>query len=398
MENQVSSLSGEQILANAIALAPMIRECRDEIERERRLPMRLVDAMKKAGIFRMPMPRALGGPELDLPSQLRVIEALATADASVGWCAFIGCDAGYFVGYMPDAGARDLYADIDTVTAGAVTLTGRAVRVKGGYRVSGRWPFASGCQHSTWLITGCMVYEDGAQRFRPNGVPESRQCFVATRDAKILDTWYTTGLRGSGSHDFTIDDYFVPEERTFSFQESKPYRPEPLYRFPVPGLALKAAAPALGVARAAIDALIEAGERPSRLTTIGREPAPQRRLRDEEFVQDAVGRAEATLAAARAYLFAIIGDIWSTMERSEELSVRQTAQLEMVNAQVYSMCTQAVEMVYKVRGGSSVYSSGPLDRLLRDALTMNQHVINSLRSYGMAGRILLGLPPEQYVY
>jgi indole-3-acetate monooxygenase len=115
-------------------------------------------------------------------------------------------------------------------------------------------------------------------------------------------------------------------------------------------------------------------------------------------VQDAVGRAEATLAAARAYLFAIIGDIWSTMERSEELSVRQTAQLEMVNAHVYSMCTQAVEMVYKVRGGSSVYSSGPLDRLLRDALTMNQHVINSLRSYGMAGRILLGLPPEQYVY
>ena len=397
MKDEASSLNGEQILANAIRLAPKIRECRDEIERERRLPMHLVDAMKKAGIFRMPMPRALGGPELDLPSQLRVIEALATADASVGWCAFIGCEAGYYIGYMPDAGARDLYADLDTVTAGAVSLIGRAVRVKSGYRVSGRWPFASGCQHSTWLIAGCMVFEDGAQKLRPNGVPETRQCFFPTKESKILDTWYTTGLRGSGSHDYTIDDYFVPEERTFSFQEPKAHRPESLYRFPF-NIALKAAAPALGVARAAIDALVEAGERPSRATTIGGEPVPPKRLRDEEFVQDAVGRAEATLAAARAYLFAVIGDLWSTMERAEVFSARQLAQFAMVNAQTYSMCTQAVEMAYKARGGSSVYSSGPLDRLLRDALTMNQHVINSLRSYSMAGRILLGLPAENYLF
>ena len=397
MQDQVKKDSAEEILANAIALGPKIRECRDEIERERRLPMHLVDAMKKAGVFRMPMPRALGGPELDLPSQLCVIEALAAADASVGWCAMIGCEAGYYIGYMEDSSAREMYADLDTVTAGQVTLTGRAVRVKGGYRVSGRWPFASGCQHSSWLIAGCMVYENAAQKLRPNGVPESLQCFVPTKDARILDTWYTTGLRGSGSHDFMVDDYFVPEGRSFSYQELEPYRTEPLYRFPF-NIGLKLGGPALGVARAAIDALIEAGERPVRLTTVGGIPAPPRMLRDEEFVQDTVGKAEATLGAARAYLFATIGDIWATMASGAELAPRQLAQSAMVSAQVYSMCTQAVEMVYKARGGSSVYANNLLDRCLRDVLTMNQHVMNSLRAYSMAGRILLGLPPEQYVF
>jgi len=387
----------EMILNAANALAPTIAECRDEIERERRLPMHLVEAMKKAGVFRMPMPRALGGPELDLPSQLRVIEALAVADASVGWCAMIGCEAGYYLGYIDQGAAREIFSDIDTVTSGALTLTGRAERVKGGYRVSGRWPFSSGCQHSSWLVAGCIVHENGAQSLRPTGVLESRQCLIPTKEVKILDTWHTTGLRGSGSHDFTIDNYFVREERTFSYQDLKLYRDEPLYRFPF-NVALKLAGPALGVARAAIDALVEAGQRPVRLTTIGEQPVPPRALRDEEFVQDAVGRAEAMLEAARGYLFATISDIWATMAAGGEQSPRQLAHFMMLNTQVFKMCTEVVELMYKARGGSAVYASNLLDRCLRDVLSMNQHVVNSLRSYSMAGRILLGLPPEQYVF
>jgi indole-3-acetate monooxygenase len=233
MSEQRSRNDAESILSAAVALAPVIQACRDEIERERRLPMRLVTAMKEAGIFRMTMPREWGGPELDPLSQLRIIEALSVADASVGWCAMIGCDGGYFSGFLDQEVAREMYADLDAVTGSALTLTGRAVVVDGGYRVIGRWPFSSGCQHSTWLVGGCMVYDGDRPRLRPDGSPETRQCYLPARDAEILDTWYTTGLRGSGSHDFAINDYFVPTERTFSYQQLEFRRSGALYRFPM---------------------------------------------------------------------------------------------------------------------------------------------------------------------
>jgi alkylation response protein AidB-like acyl-CoA dehydrogenase len=236
------------------------------------------------------------------------------------------------------------------------------------------------------------VYDAGDQpRLRPNGVPETRQCFLPADAVSILDTWYTTGLRGSGSHDFTVSDYFVPEERTYSYQELTCYRSGSLYRFPL-NILFKFAAVPLGVARAALDALIAAGPQPSRLTAIGGHAAPPRALREEEFVQDAVGRAAALLGAARAYLFATVGDLWETLEAGQEVSLRQSAEFQMVHTQVFAMCTEAVELLYKARGGSAVYTTNVLDRYLRDVVTMNQHVINSLRAYAMGGRLLLGLP------
>jgi indole-3-acetate monooxygenase len=394
MNEQRSRNDAELILSAAIALTPLIHECRDEIERERRLPLPLVDALKKAGVFRMTMPRAWGGAELDPLSQLRIIEALSVADASVGWCVMIGCDSGYFSGFLDQQVAREMYPDLDAVTGSALTLTGRAERVKGGYRVSGRWPFSSGCQHSAWLVGGCLVYNGDQPRLRPNGVPETRQCYLPAEAVSILDTWYTTGLRGSGSHDFTVNDCFVPEERTFSYQELKFYRSGTLYRFPM-NILFKAGGVPLGVARAALDALIEAGHRPSRLMAVGGKAAMTRTLRDEEFVQDAVGRAAAMLGAARAYLFSTIGDIWETLETGREVSLRQRVDFQLVHTQVFAMCTEAVELIYKARGGSAVYTGNVLDRCLRDIVTMNQHVVNSLRVYATGGRLLLGLPAEE---
>jgi alkylation response protein AidB-like acyl-CoA dehydrogenase len=394
MNEQRSRNDAELILSAAIALTPLIHECRDEIERERRLPLPLVDALKKAGVFRMTMPRAWGGAELDPLSQLRIIEALSVADASVGWCVMIGCDSGYFSGFLDQQVAREMYPDLDAVTGSALTLTGRAERVKGGYRVSGRWPFSSGCQHSAWLVGGCLVYNGDQPRLRPNGVPETRQCYLPAEAVSILDTWYTTGLRGSGSHDFTVNDCFVPEERTFSYQELKFYRSGTLYRFPM-NILFKAGGVPLGVARAALDALIEAGHRPSRLMAVAGKAAMTRTLRDEEFVQDAVGRAAAMLGAARAYLFSAIGDIWETLETGREVSLRQRVDFQLVHTQVFAMCTEAVELIYKARGGSAVYTGNVLDRCLRDIVTMNQHVVNSLRVYATGGRLLLGLPAEE---
>jgi len=384
---------GESILNAATALVPAIRERRDQIERERRLPLDLVDALKTAGVFRIAMPRAWGGPELDPITQLRVIEALSVADASVGWCAMIGSEGGYLSGFLDQQVAREMYSDIDAVTAVALTPTGRAVKANGRYRVSGRWPFASGCQHSTWLVGGCLVYEGDRQLTDSSGVPLTRQCFVPTKEAQILDTWYTTGLRGSGSCDFVLSDFSVPEERTFSFQELKFYREGPLYRFFF-NVLFNFCGPALGAARAAIDALIDAGTRPRRMTTIGGK-LQSGQLRDDGFVQDSVARAEATLAAARAYLFTTITEFWETLVARLEIPPRLLAHFLMVSSQVYGMTTEAIEYACKARGGSAVYASNILDRCMRDVLTMNQHTVNSLRSYTMSGRILMGLPAEQ---
>src|SRR5690242_3801805 len=161
------------VLHAAIGLAEQIRAARDEIERGRRIPPSIAAAMKEAGIFGMAMPQAWGGPELDPLTQIRVFEALAMADGSVGWCAMIGCDSGYVTAFLDQDIARVMYPDNLAATAAAATTTGQAHRVPGGYRVSGRFPFLSGCQHCEWAWLGCLVVEDGEPRLNVNGVPQT---------------------------------------------------------------------------------------------------------------------------------------------------------------------------------------------------------------------------------
>ena len=389
--------AAERILQAAIQLQPAIRESRDEIEQGRRLPMHLVEKMKQAGIFGMAMPREWGGPQLDPISQLRVVEALTVADASVGWCAMINCMGAYSTSFLDQKVARAMYPDLNLPTAGSLTLMGRALRVDGGYRVSGRWQFGSGCQHSAWIQAGCIVHDERGPRSRPDGTPETRQCLVPASDVQILDTWYTTGLRGTGSNDFALNDCFVPEERTFSFQEPKFYRTGGLYTFPF-NILYPFGGPALGVARAAIDALIDAGGKPARASTVGGSIRPAHQLRDEEYVQAAVGRAELMLCAARSCLFDTVAELYDAFSDQRPIPPRLGAQFAAVHPYVYETCAEVVQLIYKARGGSDVYTSGVLDRCLRDAMAMNEHAINSLKFYNMAGRLLLGLPAEEFLF
>src|SRR3954454_11458483 len=163
-----ASADESPLLHAAIALVPQIAAAGDEIEQARRIPQHIAEAMKNAGIFGMAMPRAWGGPELDLLTQIRVIETLAMADGSVGWCAMIGCDSGYVSAFVDQAVARTMYPDIRVATGAAATPTGKATRVPGGYRVEGRFPFVSGCHHSEWVWLGCIVHQDGAPRADAN--------------------------------------------------------------------------------------------------------------------------------------------------------------------------------------------------------------------------------------
>jgi alkylation response protein AidB-like acyl-CoA dehydrogenase len=387
------------ILHAAIGLAAQIRQAGTEIEQGRRITPAIASAMRNAGVFAMPMPRAWGGPELDPLTQFRVIEALAMADASVGWCAMIGCDGGYMTAFLDDAVGRSMYPDLRVATAAAATTTGQAKPEPGGYRVSGRFPFLSGCGHSEWAWLGCLVVEDGSVRINPEGVPDTRQCFVPMAECEIIDTWHTTGLRGTGSNDIAVRDVFVPEERSFSFQDpSLIKRAGPLYAFPFM-FAAKGAAPALGVARAAIDAFIEsAAGKPARRYTLGDRLEAPKTVRDDVFVQEAVGRAETLLASARAYYFDVMGDLWNTLIGGGQPSDRQVALFTSVYCHVVGVCVEVVQLVYKAAGGTAVYQKGPLDRCLRDVLTMNQHVIGTLRTYEMAGRLLLGLQPLRWLF
>src|ERR1700720_1541972 len=259
----VATADDSPILHAAIGLAEQIRAASDEIEGGRRIPPGIAAAMKDAGVFGMAMPRLWGGPELDPLTQFRVIEALAMAEGSVGWCAMIGSDGGYVTAFLDQDVARAMYPDIRVATGAAGTTTWRAVRVPGGYRVSGRFPFVSGCPHCEWVYLGCIVSENDVPRVDGNGVPETRQCLLRLSQCEILDTWHTTGLRGTGSNDIVVRDEFVEEKHSFSFQDPKLIkRPGPLYAFPFMFMA-KDSAPALGIARHAIDVVIEsaAGKR-----------------------------------------------------------------------------------------------------------------------------------------
>jgi indole-3-acetate monooxygenase len=384
MELQPGSVA-TRVLEATRALEPQIREAADTIESERRLPPALVRAMKEAGIFRMAVPRERGGPELDPIIQVRVGEELSRIDGSVGWCAMLGVSGGYLSAFLDPAAARQLLTDIDTVCAGQVAPFGRANVVEGGYQISGRWGFASGCQHSEVMFAGCTIFEQGQPRRLSNGQPETRLMLVPIDQCSILDTWHTSGLRGTGSHDFTIDNVFVPFAHSTSFFDPPRYTGV-LYTLPQMFLINHVGIP-LGIARSAIDALVElSGQKmmwPSR-----------RLLREESNVQEAVAEAEASLGAARSYVYSTSAEIWQTLSQSKALSARQRAAFRMMIIYVHRVAKEVVALMYDTAATSAIFQTHPLDRHMRDILTVCQHRVLQAKMYRPAGRLLLGLDPN----
>jgi indole-3-acetate monooxygenase len=383
-----SDESTSRTLNAARELGPKIRAAADEIEQGRRLPMHLVREMQRAGLFRMAMPRAWGGPELDPLTQVRVIEALSSIDASAGWCTMIGIDGGYITTFIEQTVAREMYADLDSVTAITFAPPGKAVKTKDGFIVNGRWPFGSGCQHATWLVGHFVVFDGDSPRLQSNGLPETRFGFVPAAEGEIIDTWTTNGLRGSGSHDWMVKDRFIPDERTFNLAAPTLYRQGPLYA--LPNLLLyKTCAVGLGIARGAIDDFVAlASNKP---ITFKSPSASKAMLRDETYVQCTVAQAEASVSSARAFVFEAFGDMWNTLLTGDPPSLKQRARGRLAMVHASAACLQAVELLYKANGGSSVYAGNAFDRRLRDMQTANQHTVVSLKTWEVTGRVLLGL-------
>jgi indole-3-acetate monooxygenase len=383
-----SDETANRLLAAIDELAPEIRAAAEEIETGRRLPMPLVQKMKRAGFFSMAMPKEWGGPEIDSPTQMRVIEALSALDASVGWCVMIGIDGGYLTAFIDQAVARKMYPDISVATAVTFAPACKAVKKGNGFVVNGRWPFGSGCQHAAWIIGHFAIFDGDSPRIGSNGLPETRFGFLPAGECEILDTWKTNGLRGSGSHDWTVKDGFIPEERTFNLAAPTHYRQGPLYT--LPNLLLyKVSGVSLGIARGAIDDFITMAS--NKALTFKSPVANKPVLRDEPSAQGALAQAEAMVSAARGFVYETLGDMWNTLLTGQVPSLRQRARGRLACVHASTACTQAVELLAKANGGSAVYSGNIFDRRLRDIQTANQHTVVSLKTWEVTGRVLLGL-------
>jgi alkylation response protein AidB-like acyl-CoA dehydrogenase len=377
-------LDSAQILENARKLAPKVAARAEEIARLRRLPAELVADLKSAGVFRMPMPAAWGGPEMSPRAQNEVVEILSTADASVGWCVMIGSDAGFYSAFLEDAAARALYPDLDMVTAGLLGPAGRAVPVPGGYRVSGRWAFGSGCTHADVIAGGCLVFDGDQPVLDEAGLPTARVVLAPAPAFEVLDTWYTTGLAGSGSHDYTTQDLFVPAERSFSLMEPV-RRSETLYRFN--GMFFSNMnGVALGLARQAIDVV--------RKLAAEKTLVPEMMLmKDVPRVRVALARAEGMLGAARAYSYDTMDRVWEALRREGRLSHELRLHLSMSRMSAFDMARDVTQLMVDTAGSSSIYASSPLDRLLRDAITLRTHIAVQDRMLWPVSALAVGEDP-----
>jgi alkylation response protein AidB-like acyl-CoA dehydrogenase len=379
-----SDVDVERLLADARNLGAQILSQRAEIERERRLPLALVEPMREAGMFELWLPRVYGGPELHPIDFVRVVEILARADGSVGWCAAV-CSVGALIaGSLLAETAREVFRG-HNIVAGTVNPTGKAVAVDGGYRVTGQWAYGSGIDHAAWVVGNCIVHDGDAPRRKPSGAPEMRFILFPRREVEVMDNWRVGGLRGTGSHDFRIHDVFAPEARGAPAFANAGLLPGALYQTPMISLfAVSLAAVTLGIARAAIDALVE--------LAIAKTPMGSAvPLRDKPITQMQLARAEALVRAARAFLFEAIREQWDEIESGQPPSMEKRAAIRIACTHAGECCAAAVDLVHNTAGGSAIQESGRIERCFRDVHAATQHIGLATSNYELAGRALLGL-------
>jgi len=290
----------DDLLTGAEALAPELTARSAEIETARRVPADLSRKMARAGFYRMFVPEFLGGLEVSPATGVRVFERLARADASCAWVAFIGATSGTVLVRLPEASARAVFATPETLITGVFAPNGRAEVVDGGFTVNGRWQWGSGSQNADWILGGCGLYRDGQALTTRSGVPRSHMMLFAARDVQFLDTWHVSGLRGTGSTDYVVEDLHVPDDHAVGYLvTANPERP--LYQFPqFTFLALGIAGVALGIARAAIDELIALASGKMRAGTssaIANRPYTQMQVAEAEAKRCAADRSRSTNVA-----------------------------------------------------------------------------------------------------
>jgi alkylation response protein AidB-like acyl-CoA dehydrogenase len=378
-------------LANARALAPRIAAAAPRIESGRELPPDVVDALHEARLFRMLVPRSLGGEEVSPIVFMQTVEELAKADASTAWCiAQTSVCSTMARSLKPATGARIFKNDPRGVLAwGPSTIRAKATAEPGGFRVTGEWPFASGSRHATWLAAHAVIHEpDGALRCDANGDPIQKTFVVPRHSATIKDVWHVIGLKGTGSDTYALTDIFVPDDCVIAhhaLDPSEQHEHGPLYAFTIYQLfGSSFPAIALGIARATLDAFLD-------LARTKKPASSQSFLRDNAVVQSQVGMAETQLAAARAFFFAAWDEIWQAAQGSA-MSLDQRVRLRMASINASQQARQIVEMAYLAAGATAVFESNSFERRFRDMHAVSQQAQAQLSIYEVIGRHFLGLP------
>jgi len=376
-------------VARARALAALIRDAADEAERERRLPERVAVAMAEAGLYRVAVPEEFGGLACDPRTQIETIEAVSEADGAAGWNLMIGIENMGFLGpALPREIAEKVFGDPLLVVAGALNPLGRATPVDGGFRVTGQWPFASGCHNAHWFWGQCLVQDGDAPVLAPGGGPVLREALIPRSEFEIVDTWRVAGLRGSGSHDVAVREVFVPEERITAAMAAPLQLEHPLYRMPpLNRLAYNKVGVATGIARAALDEFAALAANTARRGS-------SRALRDKPAVQRAVAEAEIGLRSARAFVFEAVGTVWEAAVAGRETSPRERALVHLACSHAVRAAGDATALVHEAAGTRANFEGHPLERRLRDVRVVPQHITVSSQWLETSGGVLLGLASE----
>ena len=383
----MNKLPGLGLIERARALAPLIAREADEIERTRRLTQPVVAALIENGLYRVLLPQSLGGTEAPPEVFMQMLEEVAKADASTAWCLGQCSVCAMTAAYLDADAANEIFNAPPGILAwGAIAHEVQAV--PGGYRANARWDFASGSRQASWLGAHVQVVEaDGTRRLKPNGAPEVRTILFPVASATMYDVWDVIGLNGTGTDSYSVDNLFIPEKFAALRDDPTALREQgPLYKLTtnmVFGLGF--AAVSVGVARATLEAAIDLAR--------GKTPQGLKTMRENNAVQGMIGRNEASLRAARAYLYATAHEVWHDLTRTGKLTEEHRAALRLASTWTIHQAASVVDAAYHMAGATAVFSANKFERRFRDMHAIAQQIQARDTHYEDVGRMILTADP-----
>jgi alkylation response protein AidB-like acyl-CoA dehydrogenase len=375
-------------IASARALGPTIAAAADEIERTQRIPEPLLSELHASRLCRMFLPRAVDGDELEPWLYLGAVEEISRHDGSVGWNVFVANSSALIAPFLTPDTMQAIYGDPRAIVAWGPPNESKAIAVPGGYRVSGRWSFASGCRQANWMGAHCHVVEpDGSLRLNAAGRPTVRTLLAPVSQTTLIDTWNVIGMRGTASDSYALNDVFVPEAFSSTREDPSQRRlPGRLYAFPMQGLyAVGVAGVAFGIARAMLDEFEALAQRKTPRNLI--------RLADNAVVQSNVAQMEARLGAARAYLADTLSSIWETADDMAIIEVPARARVRLACAFAIQTAEAVADYAYKAAGTDAIFLGTAFERRFRDIHTLSQQIQSRTAHFESVGQILLGIEP-----
>ena len=362
------------MLETAAAQRPYIETISEIAEQDCRLPGELISRLAAEGLFAITIGEKYGGLELPALDSIKVLEQLAYADASVGWCGMIFCTTAHLGSFLPETWGRKIYGVTRQgdqyncpLAAGAAAPMGKGEVVEGGILVSGRWPWGSGSHHANWICGGTVVEQKGELIRNPAGDPTVHVMFFEKSQVTLHDNWNPSGLRGTGSVDFEVKEQLVPDGRWTMLGTSRRQIDSPLFRFPFFGyFAAAVAAIPLGIGRRAVDDFeaIARGKVPT---------ARKSTINEASITQLEYGRAESLVEGAKAYLYSKIDEVWLKVANSDKVELEDKRQLRLAASRATIMCAEAVDLLYNAAGGTALQGDCTLQRHFRDIHAATQH-------------------------